>query len=72
MKAAGADAIFVAMSAVVNARHRLVAKHGFDLMMAAAWITEDTQVRAGCSGGVISLAFVRDRLNAQVRSCVWP
>lgn len=42
MKAAGGEAIFVAMSAVVNARQRLVAKHGFDLMLAAAWITEDT------------------------------
>lgn len=42
MKAAGSDAIFVAMSAVVNARHRLILKHGFDLMLAAAWITEDT------------------------------
>ncbi|GIL83570.1 hypothetical protein Vretifemale_12357 [Volvox reticuliferus] len=42
MKAAGSEAIFVAMSAVVNARHRLIAKHGFDLMLAAAWITEDT------------------------------
>ncbi|KAG2442010.1 hypothetical protein HYH02_009802 [Chlamydomonas schloesseri] len=47
MKAAGAEAIFVAMSAVVNARHRLVAKHGFDLMLAAAWITEDTQATMG-------------------------
>ncbi|GIL52173.1 hypothetical protein Vafri_8115 [Volvox africanus] len=42
MKAAGSEAIFVAMSAVVNARHRLIAKQGFDLMLAAAWITEDT------------------------------
>ncbi|KAG2496779.1 hypothetical protein HYH03_005187 [Edaphochlamys debaryana] len=42
MKAAGSEAIHVAMSAVVNARHRLVAKHGFDLMLTAAWITEDT------------------------------
>ncbi|EFJ48063.1 hypothetical protein VOLCADRAFT_117671 [Volvox carteri f. nagariensis] len=42
MKAAGTEAIFVAMSAVVNARHRLILKHGFDLMLAAAWITEDT------------------------------
>ncbi|KXZ53951.1 hypothetical protein GPECTOR_6g869 [Gonium pectorale] len=47
MKAAGSDAIFVAMSAVVAARHRLVSKHGFDLMLAAAWITEDTVATMG-------------------------
>ncbi|GLC42095.1 hypothetical protein PLESTM_001290800 [Pleodorina starrii] len=47
MKAAGAEAIFVAMSAVVNARHRLIQKHGFDLMLAAAWITEDTSSTMG-------------------------
>ncbi|GFR51856.1 hypothetical protein Agub_g14326 [Astrephomene gubernaculifera] len=47
MKAAGSDAIFVAMSAVVDARHRLVARHGFDLMLTASWTTEDTVAAMG-------------------------
>lgn len=42
MKAGGSEAIFIAMSAVVNARTRLKRSHGMDAMVVPAWITEDT------------------------------
>ncbi len=42
MKAGGAEAIFIAMSAVVNARRRLKRSHGMDAMVVPAWITENT------------------------------
>jgi len=42
MKAGGADAIFVAMTAVINARRRLKRNHNSDIMLVPAWITEDT------------------------------
>lgn len=42
MKAGGSEAIFVAMSAMVNARRRLKRNHSMDAMIVPAWITEDT------------------------------
>lgn len=42
MKAGGSEAIFIAMSAVVNARFRLKRSHNMDAMVVPAWITEDT------------------------------
>ena len=41
------EAIFVAISAIVNASHRLIQKQEGGLMVAAAWITEDTKEALG-------------------------
>ncbi len=45
MKAAGADAITVAIGAVIGARRRLLSRHNTDVMLTASWTTEDTLVR---------------------------
>lgn len=47
MKAGGGNALFVAMTAVVNARRRLKKGHGIDVMLVPQWITEDTRERLG-------------------------
>lgn len=47
MKAGGSSAIYVAMSAIINARKRLQARHGLDLMLVPSFITEDTSSTLG-------------------------
>jgi hypothetical protein len=42
MKAGGAEAIFIALSALVDARRRLKRFHDMDVMTVPSWITEDT------------------------------
>lgn len=63
MKAAGGEAIFVAMSAVVNARHRLIQKHSFDLHLAAAWITEDTVSTLGRESKFLRFNILKTETN---------
>lgn len=59
MKAAGGEAIFVAVSAVVNASHRLIQKQEGGLMVAAAWITEDTKEALGRESKFLRLNVLR-------------
>lgn len=47
MKAGGGQAMFVAMTAVINARRRLKRNHSMDVMLVPQWITEDTRATLG-------------------------
>lgn len=47
MKAGGGNALFVAMSAVINARNRLKRNHDMDIMLVPQWVTEDTRSSLG-------------------------
>mmetsp|Transcript_15174 Transcript_15174/g.37799 ORF Transcript_15174/g.37799 Transcript_15174/m.37799 type:complete len:386 (-) Transcript_15174:1128-2285(-) len=47
MKAGGGQALYVAMTAVINARRRLKRNHGMDVMLVPQWITEDTRATLG-------------------------
>lgn len=47
MKAGGGCALFVAMTAVLRARHMLKTVHHMDVMMVPQWITEDTTTTLG-------------------------
>jgi hypothetical protein len=53
------QAIFVAISAIVNASHRLIHKEEGGLMVAAAWITEDTKQALGRESKFLRLNVLR-------------
>lgn len=67
MKAGGSEAIFIAMSALVNARNRLKRMHRMDAMALPAWITEDTCSTLGRESKFLRLNIIPCPINGPYR-----
>jgi len=73
MKAGGGSAIFVAMTAVINARRRLKRSHSLDLMLVPQWITENTMETLGRESKFLRMNILRsgkhERCNTGPAAC---
>lgn len=72
MKLGGAKAMFVAISAVINARHRLQRKHNLDLMVTAEWFDEDTTAKLGHVSKFLRINVLQCPLNGPLEHTVRP
>ena len=58
--------MFVAMTAVINARRRLKRKHAVDVMLVPAWITENTVSTLGRESKFLRFNIIRCALGVLV------
>eukprot|EP00798_Chlamydomonas_sp_ICE-L_P001502 gene1502-32880_t len=66
MKAGGASAMHVAMTAVITARRHLKFNYGVDVMLVPAWVTSDTVSKLGRESKFLQFNVIRCEPNGPV------